>query len=424
MQAQLTSTLTGDDRKVLWVVGAVFLVLTAASLVFSPSAETSAIEFPSTYSSAPGGARAAYLLMKELDYTVERWERPGAELPQDASGVVLILAEPAGPFSKQDTYGLRQFLRSGGLILATGLRAAQALPEEAAAGNPSDQQRIESFSARLPSPFTRGAATIELHPGVYWGTGSPSHVVLYGNDARGVVVTYAFGAGRVIWWASATPLTNAGILASQNLALFLNVLGRPGEKRILWEEYSHGLRGSIWTYFARTPIPWGMAQLGAMALALLLTFGRRSGPVRPLAGPSRLSPLEFVEALGGLYYRAHAARAAVGVALQRFRCLLARRLGLPAGLATQELARAANARLGNGAEFLETTLRAAERASFQPHLADAQALELVQTLDSYAERLAIKPVSSLPQRARAVISAGANSSSSPWESNASLKEPG
>ena len=127
------------------------------------------------------------------------------------------------------------------------------------------------------------------------------------------------------------PLTNAGIVRAGNLELFLNSMAGPsGEPlSIYWDEYFHGARGSLWSYIAATPLPWGMLQIALLMLALMFTFSRRSGPIVQPAAVSRLSPLEFVETMGGLYQRAHAAPIAVAAAYRLLRLELIRRLGFP-----------------------------------------------------------------------------------------------
>jgi hypothetical protein len=110
------------------------------------------------------------------------------------------------------------------------------------------------------------------------------------------------GAGEILWWAAATPLTNAGMTRADNLRLFLNTVsasnaGQPVS--IYWDEYFHGQRGSLWSYVEKTPIVWGGLQLTILVLGLLFTFSRRSGPMVMPAVVSRLSPLEFVETIGG-----------------------------------------------------------------------------------------------------------------------------
>ena len=116
-------------------------------------------------------------------------------------------------------------------------------------------------------------AGADLHS-ARWQMAHFGHLAIYTEGVNSVVVSYSYGKGQVIWWAAATPLSNAGIRQTGNLNLFLNSVGPPGERRVLWDEYFHGRRGSLWTYFAGTPISWGMAQLGLFAVALLLTFAR------------------------------------------------------------------------------------------------------------------------------------------------------
>jgi hypothetical protein len=137
-------------------------------------------------------------------------------------------------------------------------------------------------------------------------------------------------------------------------------------------------------------VPSAFGQLGVLALALLLTFARRSGPVRPPQVAARLSPLEFVETLGDLYHRGHAGAAAASISVQHFRALLTRRLGLPAGAPIAQLHQAARDRLGWTEPGFYEALQAAERATRQSDIGDEDALRVVQSLEHYAELLQIK----------------------------------
>jgi hypothetical protein len=196
------------------------------------------------------------------------------------------------------------------------------------------------------------------------------------------------GHGQILWLAASTPLTNAGIQRSGNLELLLNFAGSPQRTRIFWDEYFHGQGRSLADYFARTPLPWGLAQLGLLLTVALLAFSRRSGPVHPLARDSRLSSLEFIDTLGGLYQRAHAARGAVEVAYQRFRFLLSRRLGLPLTATDGELDQAARQRLA--VDGLLDILQRCRAAQDDLDLQDAKALELVQALHNFGEVLSLQ----------------------------------
>ncbi|HKO04752.1 MAG TPA: hypothetical protein VJW51_08380, partial [Candidatus Acidoferrales bacterium] len=286
---------------------------------------------------------------------------------------------------------LSRFVRTGGRILATGLSAVDLLPNGQAGSTEELPGEPQSYPVRMSSPITLGANQIQLEPLARWTSENPAHLALYSSDEQEVVVTYREGTGRVVWWAGAWPLANAGISSDQNLILFLNSIGPTPGARVLWDEYFHGERGSLWAYLAGTPVPWVGAQVGLVALALLATYGRRWGPLRPRAVVARLSPLEFVETLGGLYERAHAAAPAAAVALQRFRFLLTRRLGLPANYPAAALGRAARERLGKEAEGLAETLENAERAAATYDLRDGQALQIVRELDGYLAALRMTP---------------------------------
>jgi len=80
------------DRKLLLGAACVFVLLIAGAVVFGGEGVSKA-EIPSSYSTASGGGKAAYLLLSQAGYKVERWEKPLDQLPQ-ATGKTLILAGP------------------------------------------------------------------------------------------------------------------------------------------------------------------------------------------------------------------------------------------------------------------------------------------------------------------------------------------
>jgi hypothetical protein len=83
-----------SDRRLLIWAGAILLPLIAAIAVLSDNEEESTV--PSTYSAQASGAKAAYLLLEEQGYKLERWTRSPLQLPQDAAGTVYVLAGPWG----------------------------------------------------------------------------------------------------------------------------------------------------------------------------------------------------------------------------------------------------------------------------------------------------------------------------------------
>ena len=379
-------TLEASDRKILILTGILLVMILLATLLVAPPEQESA-GYPSTYSAASGGGKAAFLLLKESGYKVERWESPALELPPEPAGTLLILVDPFIAPSEAERQAVRNFLSQGGRVLVTGGMGGAFVPQY-------DLERIgqmdlepKSYSAAVPSPLTRGVPEIRMAPGARWGNTYRAHLPLYRRGQDVAAVTYYVGSGLVIWWADSSLLSNAGLMEKGNLELLLNLAGAPGEKRILWDEYYHGRRRSLWSYFGATSLGWSVAQFGLLALAVVITFSRRSGPVRAPAAEPRLSPLEFVETLGGLYARARAAPAAVEIAQQRFRYLLGKRLGLPPDTAAAELAESARIRLGAKGRELRSTLEQARSAASDPDLSGHQALRLVQQFHQHAEEM-------------------------------------
>jgi hypothetical protein len=160
--------------------------------------------------------------------------------------------------------------------------------------------------------------------------------------------------------------------------------------QIYWDEYFHGQRTSLWSYVRKTPVAWGLAQLAILGLIVFFTFGRRSGPVMLPRVVSRLSPLEFVDTLGGLYERAGAEPAVVGVVYPRFSATLSRQLRLSPSAGDTELADAVQGRLGWKESGLKTTMARALVASRAQKVAPEEALGLIRDLEQYEEKLGLK----------------------------------
>ncbi|MGC2333251.1 MAG: DUF4350 domain-containing protein [Candidatus Acidiferrales bacterium] len=378
--------LDAGDRRLLIGAGIAMVVFLALTFALAPAPAQESIGYPSSYSSEWAGAKAAFLLLNELGYRAERWEQPPEELPADPRGTVLILAEPSEEASSGERMDIRRFVSDGGRVLALGGAAASFVPDASANEVPSWDLQSKTYSALVPSPLTRNAPEITMVAPDEWTAHRPSQLGVYGTTDKPVVVSYRLGRGEVIWWASSSPLSNGLIREKSNLALFLNAVG-PTSSRILWDEYVHGARGSLASYFAETPLPWAGLQIGIVFLAAVFTFSRRAGPMRAPAVESRLSPLEFVETLGDLYQSARASPAAVGVAYQRLRTSLSRKLGTPTKAKLPELARAAFSRFGWPEAVLLDTLARSERAMRSIDLDEKEALELVRQLHDYSDRI-------------------------------------
>lgn len=378
------------DRKLLYFVSVGLLLVCFALLLLTPPQEED-IHFPSSYSTRSGGAKAAYLLLADLGYQVERWEQPPSFLPPGDPDTVLILAEPFSWFATQpDRDALQKFVASGGRVLAISSSAARLLPGDRVTAVNQPQYNRRAFKPQAPTPLTR-AGEIIMVAGSSWDPAGTDHIVHYALDDTIAVVSYRVGKGEVVYWAGDLPITNAGITLSGNLSLFLNSIGGGPGTRVLWDEHFHGDRPSPWSRVRDLPVRWGLAQAGFLLLAAIVTYSRRSGPLRPLVRRSRLSPLEFVATLGALYGRSRAASYAVDMAYQRFRALTIRRLGLPGEIGARDLAQAITRRFAVNDPRLSELLVRCESAGRDPDLTESAALALVRDLNQRLHALKLLP---------------------------------
>ena len=378
-----------DSRDLRFLIGAgvVMIVLVGLTYAVGPAPAQQSLGYPSSYASEWAGAKAAFLLLQEQGYQVERWEKSPEDLPANPDGALLVLAEPNQTASASERAAIRRFVSGGGRVLAIGASAADLVPDLNATAVEEWKPEPKTYSALLPSSVTRDATEISMIAPDTFTSSTHPWLALYGREDEIAVVTYRVGKGEIIWWASASPLTNGSNRDKSNLAFFLNCVGAPDTVSVYWDEYFHGARASMISYFENGPLPWASLQIGIAFLALLFTFSRRAGAMRMPATESRLSPLEFVETLGDLYQSAHASPAAVSVAYRRFRLALSRKLATPAKAKLPELCRAASSRFGWPEDALLDTLARSERAMRNINLNEDEALYLVRQLHDYSARL-------------------------------------
>jgi len=370
------------DRKLLLGAFIVFILLIVGVVVLGGE-QGEKVEIPSSYSTASGGAKAGYLLLAQSGYEVRRWERPLTDLPQ-AAGTTLILADPDEAPTLDERESIKSFLYRGGRIIATGMFSGIFLPDNDSVPDVLLGVSWKRASAVSPSAITRAAPQITIAPQARWPSYSPAYA-LYGDGEEVVVVKYPYGRGEVFWWAAATPLTNAGLKEPGNLEFLLACMGDT-KAPIFWNEYIHGYRETLGSSVGQSPVKWLLLQLALLGLAVLATFSRRSGPVFAPVTDVRLSPLEFVQTLGGLYENADTASVAVDISYQRLRYWLTRRLGVAANIPLKDLEAAVHERFGQEGDRFAAILRRCEAAKSDPYLSESEGLHLVQELDQYASR--------------------------------------
>lgn len=380
---------SSDARLVMWACLGVLTVIILGAL-FAPAREDND-PVPSTWNSGSRGAKVAYELLGQLGYTTARWDKPSADLGEsDAAQTTLVLAQSGLSDTGKEQAGIAAFLNRGGRVIATGAMSALMLPE-AHVGKPAHIYTALCYTTpESLSPLAR-AGQIAIPVPVSWkrsggGTDDTRVDQACGEDA--VIVHYPVGRGEVIWWSSAAPLSNRGLRDDANLRLLLASVGEPG-RTVAFDEYIHGTREGFWDATRGTPVIALCWQLGTVALLLVLSFSRRNGPLRVLAPPARMSPLEFAESMGALYQKAGASDVATGAAERRLMTFLHHEGGIPHETLRSDpdtVAAAVTARFSYTAPSFASDLRSAREADFHG-LRAKSALELVRRIDRHISSL-------------------------------------
>jgi hypothetical protein len=373
-----------SDLKILIAAAAVTLLLSIASFLVAPVDSASYVT-GSSYSPRADGAKAAFLMLKESGYAVERSFEPLTALRRSPERTVLILAAPVEGPSQQDIRVLRHFVEAGGIVLTTDRSGGEFLPGVPAPG-PRDAfpEELTTVSAAIASPLTTGVPRIEVHRASKSLASASQYVTVYGDDASPAVVMARLGSGTAVWWADSWPLTNEGISASGHAELLLNLVGAPGARTVLWDEHYHGHARSLWSYIAGTPLPFVGLQMLLLSLAAVLAWSRRKWPIRHPVEVSRTSPLEFVDSMGALYERAGVARAAIATARARTRRDLIAAVRAPSATADAALARMVADRAGVEVPKIEGALAMGSEGATGADVDDAAAVRIVAELQRIA----------------------------------------
>ena len=395
----LLASLDSKDRRMLLVILGLVAALFLVFVLFIPAQDPNDNPTPSSYLPGQHGAKAAFTLLQQSGYPVERWEQSLSDLAAHAdAGMVLILAEPSF-YEPEDRFAIASILQKGGRVLVTGFQGGLLLP-----GSDVTFSKEIAFAACEAEPDgldpLAGRGSIWIIPRAAWRETRPEVHTAYTCAGQPVVVEYPVGKGTVVWWASSTPLENGSIARGQNLELLLNSIGPANDQaqgqHIYWDESLHGQAHSPWDYVSG-PV-WPLLSLGGLGLALLVIFSysRRSGPIRPLPQSPRTTPIEFLEALGALYRSTGAAATAMQIAWERFRTQSALLTGQQTGLRTgsgkgqldaRQLAAVIEHRFGAAGAGMEADLIAAEEACSDDALKPRHALALIQTLRRHEETM-------------------------------------
>jgi hypothetical protein len=310
----------------------------------------------------------------------------------DAAQTTLVLANPVVPPEnlEQVKADIEAFLSRGGRVLATGVQGAYLIPGGYTAEPAQAYKDLCITTPEGQGPLAK-AGPVSINDPTRWQDDTTATRVQQRCGGDAVVVSVKVGQGTAVWWSSPLPMTNRGLKEDASLKLTLASIGAPG-RRVLFDESLHGEAASVWDQAKGLPIRSLLLQSGLVAILLVLSFGRRNGPIRLPIQAIRSSPLEFAESMGYLYDKAGATQVATDAAKRRLLRYLEERCGVPTEVLRRppaEIVEALQTRLGGDWSAIGEHLAQAEPDTGKA-LSSKTALTLVKAMDRDIERLKVR----------------------------------
>jgi hypothetical protein len=297
----------------LLVIAGSVVLLVVAAIVASPSAPAAAAgadHRATTFSTAPQGARAIYLVLDRFLPKVERWTKPLQTIAPpggDAPGTLLVL-QPTVPLDEDDANALDWWLAQGGQLIL-------------AAGSPWNIEGRESggdYLARHGFVMDTQARDARLYAspgGAMLLDGMPlapgDYEPLFWGPVGVVGAQRAAGDGRIVVITDGYAWSNDRLSRSRNAAWLVRTVGAWGNGRLLVDEYHLGTtstRSAPRLVLSFLGTFWGFAFLQAGLAAVLYLFrrARRFGPAVDLPLEKAQDPLERIRGIGSLLQAAKA----------------------------------------------------------------------------------------------------------------------
>jgi len=283
----------------------------------------------SSVSSAPDGALALKLWVRELQYNVDEQVLSSFTPPENSS--ILFMLEPLFP-TEGDMTAVDKWVEDGGTLIAIGEQYGMYslidhykfyfnyLPRTD--GAPSNETPLMDS----PSALDLNNAKVRIA----LGSERDDYVTLVSFQNQPVLVSFEQGKGRVILGTVTGAFTNAGLKQTGNPELVLNILALARNKGTVWfDEWHHGVQSGEQVlgpteFLRRTPV--GRALLFVTFAVFLAFFMQGRGFGRPVPLPQeikRRGALEHVTGIANLSRRA-AHRSAV---MMQYHAQIKRKLG-------------------------------------------------------------------------------------------------
>ncbi|MBI4965420.1 MAG: DUF4350 domain-containing protein [Desulfomonile tiedjei] len=326
-------------------------VISAALL--GSSSDLERLPIPSSYSAAPEGCKALYMLLEEFKLPVSRFRKSFQNLGSQQS-VLIVVDAGRIPFTERELAKLEDWIKSGNkFVFFQGGFSKAAKKESARSGGDSSSTRTGparrlalKFGLRLKtfpggsrgnvdvsSRHLEGITELSVSNLNRWTSAPQGWSALAGDEAGPVVLAKEMGKGEMIAVSDSTMIQNRFIGQAQNVRLVPALLlgdGRP--EHIFFDEYHHGhqVSESLWSYVGSSVFAWIMLQ--SVLFVGLFFYSRRAGQTgryRPLDRSVGRSSLEHVDSMANVFASCKAGSVALEAMLQRFLSRLSKRTGVP-----------------------------------------------------------------------------------------------
>ncbi|MGJ3254423.1 MAG: DUF4350 domain-containing protein [Elainellaceae cyanobacterium] len=256
----------------------------------------------STYSHAPSGYGAWYEFMEQQGVSIQRWEQPFSELPNEVSGAtsesgrMTLLRVNSGLVPRELTPDQRRWVEQGNRLIMLGVQAPVTEAD---------------FTTVQPSEV--GAVKIETTR--RYTAPSTQHTQILGDRFGDSVWQRSLDQGTLILATTPHLAANAYQNEPGNFKLLAQLVA--GNQPIWVDEYIHGYQASdvasartsdnpqSWLgYLAQTPLMPAIIQVVIIILVLIVSMNRRFGMPASISSSSHNNSSAYIQALAAVLQKA------------------------------------------------------------------------------------------------------------------------
>lgn len=288
------------SKRILFLVAAVMLLLLCVNLWFERNKSLENSE--TSFGVAPDGYKAAYDLLRELDFAVTRsYVRPN-HIAHDRMLWMIMpdFLNPQAVLTDSDVNDLKKWIRAGGVAVVMGTVNSQwdrlDIKQTVAAGD---------VTSLVKGSWASGSLAIPVDGLAHFNGVDPDTQVKLTADGKPFAVDKKIGSGRLISIADGRFVLNSNLDKADASVLLVDLaraLGVPN-----FDEHSHGLVASE-SAFALFSNPRLLILLAIASITALLWIAQQhSFPARTLRDQDGPTPSldSFVESLSALYSRSN-----------------------------------------------------------------------------------------------------------------------